>query len=84
MNVNPIIRSRSDKGSLAVEHMNDRKNVYEMWDECGFDPFDGKKDQFLKLLRKVREFAAECRFMQEEADIEELDKEVKLAAGVTD
>ena len=33
--------------------MNDLKNVYEMWDECGFDPFDGKKDQFLKLLGKV-------------------------------
>ena len=70
--------------SLAVEHMNDLKNIFELWDECAFDPFDGKKKQFLKLLGKVREFAAECRFMQEDAIISELDKEVKLAAGVED
>jgi len=70
--------------SLAVEHMNSLKNIYELWEECGFDPFDGKKDQFLKLLGKVREFAAKCRFMQEEADIEELDKEGKLAAWAVD
>ena len=76
-----IISQNNLPVSMAVEHMKDLKNIFEMWDECGFDPFDGKKDQFLKLLAKVREFAADCRFMQEDADIEELDKEVKLAAG---
>lgn len=64
---------------MAESSIQQIERIYENWDECKHDPFDGKKKTFLRLLGKVIEFGKGCRFMDNKLTYVDLNAEVVAA-----
>ena len=71
-------RERTPAG-FAKSTIDQIEGIYEEWDECKHDPFDGKKKTFFRLLGKVIEFGKGCRFMDDKLTYVDLDAEVVAA-----
>ena len=71
-------RERTPAG-FAKSTIDQIEGIYEEWDECRHDPFDGKKKTFFRLLGKVIEFGKGCRFMDDKLSYIDLDAEVVAA-----
>ena len=64
---------------MAKSSIQQIERIYENWDECKHDPFDGKKKTFFRLLGKVIEFGKGCRFMDDKLSYIDLNAEVVAA-----
>ena len=64
---------------MAKSSIQQIERIYENWDECKHDPFDGKKKTFFRLLGKVIEFGKGCRFMDDKLTYVDLNAEVVAA-----